>query len=166
MLYFPCPIVSHILRVSDTVLPDVLFPPYRSCAMSFDTVFHMHPHHHSRDSFFYILRQIQHMEQHNTVLTRPLICVHKLFIVDHSIRLRNTRAIVKDRSHIIQTQSMTPVYFFLINSTDNDLHRSCRLREYVFLLDISWRTIYSFLYYVKLYQSRVCNTRNAKAVKL
>ena len=60
---------------------------------------------------FYILRQIQHMVQHNTVLTRPSICVHKLFLVDHSIRLRDIMAIVKDISHMNQTQSITPVYF-------------------------------------------------------
>ena len=110
---------------------------------------------------FYISRQIQHMLQHNTVLTRQSICVHKLFVVDHCIRLRNTMAIVKDRSHINQTQSITPVNLFIINSTDQDLHRPSRFRVYVFMFDISSRTIYSFIYYAKLYQSRACNTGNA-----
>ena len=101
--------------------------------------------------FFYILRQIQHMVQHNTVLTRSSICVHRLFIVDHCIRLRKTMTIVKDRSHINQTQTISPVYIFLINSTDQELHRPSRFRVYVFLLDISSKTIYSYIYYVKLY---------------
>ena len=127
LLYFLCPTVSHISTVSDTVLPDVQFPPYRSFAMLFDTVFHLHPLHHLRD-FFYILRQIQRMVQHNTFLARPSICVHKRFIVDHCIRLRKTMATVKGRSHINQTQSITPVYFFLINFTDQDLHRPSRFR--------------------------------------
>ena len=55
--------------------------------------------------------------------------------------------------------------FFLIISFDQDLHRPSRFRVCVFLLDISSRTIYSFINYVKLYQSRACNTGNAKAVK-
>ena len=115
--------------------------------------------------FFYILRQIQHMVQHNTVRSRPPKCVHKLFIVDHCIRLRNTMAIAKDRSRINQTQSITPVYIFSNDSTDQDLHRPSRFRVYVIQLDISSRTIYSLICCVKLYQSRSCNTGHAKAVK-
>ena len=163
--YFPSSIVSHISTVSDTVLQDVQFPPYRSCEMLFDTVFHLHPLHHSREVFLYILQHIQHMVQHNTGHTRPTICVHKLFVVDHCIRLRNTMAIVKDRSHINQTPSITLVYYFLINSPDQDLHHSSRFRVYVFLLDIFSRTICSFIYYVQFYHSRACNTCKAEAVK-
>ena len=81
--------------------------------------------------------------------------------MDHCIRWGNTMAIVKDRSHVNQTQSITPVYF----STDQDLHRPSRFRVYIFLLDISSKTIYSFICYIILYQSRACNTGNAKAVK-
>ena len=113
-----------------------------------DTVFHLHPLHHSHDFSFYILRQIQPMVQYNKVLARPQKCVHTLFIVDHCIRLRSTMEIVKDRYHINQTQANSTVYIFLINSTDPDLHRPSRFRVYVFLLDISSRTIYSFIYYV------------------
>ena len=105
------------------------------------------------------------MVQHNTGQTTPTICVHELFIVDHCIRLRNTMAIVKDRSHINQTLSITQVYFFLINSIDQELNRPSRFRVYVFLLDIFSRAICSFIYYVKFYHSRACNTCKAEAVK-
>ena len=133
-------------------LSDVQFPPYRYVIMLLDTVFHLHPLHHSRDFFLDILRQMQPMVQHNTFLARPAKCVHTLFIVDHCIRLRSTMNIVKDRSYIKQTQTILPVYFFLINSTDQDLHRPSGFRVFVFLLDISSRTIYSFICYVKLYR--------------
>ena len=43
---------SYISTVSVTLLPDVQFPQYSSCAMLFDTVFHLHPLLHSRDFFF------------------------------------------------------------------------------------------------------------------
>ena len=43
---------AHISTVSDTVLPVFQFPPYWSCAMLFDTVFHLLPLDHSRDFFF------------------------------------------------------------------------------------------------------------------
>ena len=147
----PCPIISHISTVADTVLPDVLFLHYPSYAMLFDTVFHLHPLHHSSDFLFHILRQIHPMVQHNTVLTRPAVCVRSLFILDHSMRLRSTMEIVKDRSHIKQTQTISTVYFFLINSTEQDMHRPSIFRVYVFLRDISSRIIYSSIYYVKLY---------------
>ena len=52
LLYFPCPTALHMSTVSDTVLRHVQFPPYLSCAMLFETVFHLHPLHHSRDFFF------------------------------------------------------------------------------------------------------------------
>ena len=105
------------------------------------------------------------MVQHNAVLTRQPLCVHKLFTVDHCIRLRNTMAIIKDRSHINQLRSLLRQYiFFLISSTDQDLHQPSRFRVYVFLLDIFCRIIYWFIYYVKLYQSKAWNSGNAKAV--
>ena len=63
-------------------------------------------------SVFHVLRQIHPMVQHNTIVARPAICVHMPFIVDHSIRLRSTMKIAKDRSHINQTQNISPVYFF------------------------------------------------------
>ena len=92
--------------------------------------------------FFYIIRQIQPMEQHNTVLTKPTICVHKLFIVHHCISLRNRMEIVKDRSHINQAQTITPVCFFQIDSTDQN---PIQIRSIGFLLDISTSTIYSYI---------------------
>ena len=134
-------------------------------ARCYSTVFHLPSLHHSREVFLYILQHIQHMVQHNTGHTRPTICVHKLFVVDHCIMLRNTMAIVKDRSHINQTPSITLVYYFLINSPDQDLHHPSRFRVYVFLLDIFSRTICSLIYYIQFYHSRVCNTCKAEAVK-
>ena len=85
------PVLRHSIRHSFSFAPDPTFAWFL---------------------FFNILRQIQLMIQHNTVLTIPSICVHKLFVANHCIRLRNTIAIVKDRSHINQTLSTTPVYIF------------------------------------------------------
>ena len=68
------------------------------------------------------------MAQHNTVHTRPAICVHKLFIVDHCIRLRCTVEIVKYTSHINLKPTISLVQFSLINSTQHDLHQLSRFR--------------------------------------
>ena len=40
------------------------------------------------------------------------ISVNMLFIVDHCIRLRRTKELVNSRSHISQTQTISPVYLF------------------------------------------------------
>ena len=55
----------------------------------------------------------------------------------------------KQISHQSNTNYFASI-FFLINSTDQDLHRTSIFRVYVLMLDISIRTIYSFIYYVKL----------------
>ena len=69
----------------------------------------------------------------------------------------------------ISHQSNTDYFasiFFLINSTEHDLHRPSRYRVYVFLLDISRRTIYSFIYITSnCTQVWARNKANATAVK-
>ena len=110
--YFPRPIVSHISTVSETVLPDVQFQPYRFCTVLFDTVFHLHPLHHSQDFLFYICRQIQPMAQHNTVLASRGKCVRTLLTVGHCIRLRSTMDIVKDSLASIKHRLFRQYIFF------------------------------------------------------
>ena len=137
------PVLHHVIRHTFSFAPD---PPFALFL------------------FLHITTNTTHgTAQHSSC--RPATCVHTLFIVDQCIRLRSTMEIVKDRSHVNQTQTISPVYFFLINFTDQDLHRPSRFREYAFLIDISSRTIYSFIYYVKLCQGRTCKTGNAKAAK-
>ena len=152
MLYFPCRIVSCISIVSDTFLPDVHFPPKPSCAMLFDTVSLLYPLRHSNDFFFYTLRQIQSMVQHNTVVTRPAICVCAYAVHSgpwHQITNFNGNC-KREISHQSNTDYFASI-FFLTNSTEQDLHRPSKFRVENFQLDISSRTIYSFTYYVKLY---------------